>query len=168
MEARQIILNAEQIDRKIQRIGTQIVEQNFEEKELLLVGIKEEGLLLAERLQKEIKAIGRQKCELISLALDKTAKIQPEVTLHPPATDLDNKVIILVDDVLNTGKTLMYALQPFVQYPIKSLQVAVLVHRTHKLFPVSADYVGISLATTLENSIRVTLADPANQMAYLI
>lgn len=168
MEARQIILTAHQIEQKIRRIATQIVEQNFDETELILAGIQEEGMRLAMRLKQEIEKLGRQQCLIISVLLDKNARQQPPVYLDPDTPDLVNKVVILVDDVINSGRTLAFALQPFTAAPLKKIQVAVLVHRTHKAFPIAADYVGLSLATTIENSIRVTLAEAGSEMAYLL
>ena len=100
------------------------------------------------------------------IKLDKQSPLQTEVTLSP-TLPLDNRVIILADDVLNTGKTLAYSLKPFLSIPIKKLQVAVLVDRSHHRFPISADFVGYSLSTTINEHIHVELEDEASFGVYL-
>jgi pyrimidine operon attenuation protein / uracil phosphoribosyltransferase len=104
-----------------------------------------------------LKEISRLKVELLEVRLNKNAVVQGKVELSK-AVDLDNKCLILVDDVLNTGKTLAYSLKPFLEVPLKKMELAVLVNRSHKLFPVTPDYTGYELSTTLNEHIEVDLA----------
>ncbi len=117
-------------------------------------------------LQQKIKSISQLKVKLHELHIDKTNPIESVVKLNIGQDELLNQSIILVDDVLNSGKTMMYGLQHFLKGPIKRLATAVLVDRSHKRFPVNADYVGISLATTLKEHIEVSF-DKGDFKAYL-
>jgi pyrimidine operon attenuation protein/uracil phosphoribosyltransferase len=105
--------------------------------------------------------------QLVELKINKKNPIRSDVNLQLSQTELTNKSIVLVDDVLNSGRTLIYGMQAFLQAPVKSLSVAVLLNRSHKRFPVNANYVGLSLATTLKEHIEVHFDDPNNFAAYL-
>ena len=101
------------------------------------------------------------------MKIDKKNPIESEIELNLTKTEIKNKSIVLVDDVLNSGKTLIYGIQCFLKAPIKSLSVAVLVNRSHKRFPVNANYVGMSLATTLKEHIEVDFENSKAYAAYL-
>jgi pyrimidine operon attenuation protein/uracil phosphoribosyltransferase len=160
------ILNKQDIARKLTRIAYQILENNYEENELFLLGIVETGLVVAERIKVEILKINPEiQVNIIAVKINKTAPIG-NVTYSIPIEILSNKVAILTDDVGNSGRTLFYALQPLMTILPKKIQVAVLVERTHKLFPVSADFVGLSLATTIHEHISVQLNE-GEEAAYL-
>jgi pyrimidine operon attenuation protein/uracil phosphoribosyltransferase len=160
------ILNKQDIERKLTRIAYQILENNYEENELFLLGIVETGLVVAERIKVEILKINPEiQVNIIAVKINKTAPIG-NVTYSIPIEILSNKVAILTDDVGNSGRTLFYALQPLMTILPKKIQVAVLVERTHKLFPVSADFVGLSLATTIHEHISVQLNE-GEEAAYL-
>ncbi|PWJ36034.1 phosphoribosyltransferase family protein [Sediminitomix flava] len=154
-----IILSHEQVMRKIRRIAFEIYEQNFEEKEVIFAGIVGGGYELAKLLQKEFSAISPLNNSLLKVTLDKKAITQTFIELDQPLEELNDKVIIIVDDVLNTGKTLVHSLKPFLNISVNKLQIAVLVDRNHRSFPVSADYTGYELSTTIQEHIEVILED---------
>lgn len=162
-----LILNAEQIRQKIRRIAFQIYEINFEETALLLAGIAGEGYVLAEALAGQLRQIAPFSVELIQLTLDKTQPAQPPVQPDRPAGDYTDKVVIVVDDVLYTGRTLAFSLQPFLSVPVRKLQVAVLVDRNHPRYPVAADYKGYELSTTLTEHVDVVLSNHERVGVYL-
>jgi len=146
------ILDQSTAFRKLQRMAYEIVENNLDEQELLLVGIRENGSIIAANIQQLLHQISSIHAELIQLSLDKRAP--GEITLSKQS-DFNNKVIIIVDDVANSGKTMLYAIKPFLEFHPKKIQTLVMVERTHKAFPVQSDYVGISVATTLQEHIYV-------------
>src|ERR1043165_5465539 len=162
------ILNSEEIQQKTRRIAYQIVEDNYDESELILIGIVPNGFEYAERLKKEIEAIDGIKVTLLELSLNKSKPLEDEIKLDLGKRSLDNKTIIVVDDVANTGKTLYYALKPVMDFFPKKVQAAVLVDRQHKLFPVSPDFVGLSLSTTLQEHILVEFDGKNKAAAYQI
>lgn len=138
--------------RKLQRMAYEIVENNLDEKKILLVGIRENGSIIAENIQNLLNQISSIETELIHLSLDK--KSPTEIRLSKEQ-DFNNRVIIIVDDVANSGKTMLYAIKPFLGFHPKKIQTLVMVERTHKAFPVNSDYVGISVGTTLQEHIYV-------------
>ncbi|QHV95222.1 MULTISPECIES: phosphoribosyltransferase family protein [Spirosoma] len=162
-----LILNAEQIRQKIRRIAFQIYENNFEETALLMAGIAGEGYVLAQALAHELQVIAPFTVELIQIDLDKTKLAQPTVQLDHPASDYTDKVIVVVDDVLYTGRTLAFSLQPFLGVPVRKLQVAVLIDRNYPRYPVAADYKGYELSTTLTEHVDVILSDASRTGVYL-
>ncbi|MBC3788505.1 phosphoribosyltransferase family protein [Spirosoma utsteinense] len=162
-----LILNAEQIRQKIRRIAFQMYETNFEESALLLAGISGEGYVLAQALAQELQQIAPFQVELIKLELDKNQLTQPPVRTSHPDVDYTDKVVIIVDDVLYTGRTLAFSLQPFLCVSVRKLQVAVLIDRNYPRFPVSADYKGYELSTTLTDHVEVILSDENQMGVYL-
>ncbi|WP_187263131.1 phosphoribosyltransferase family protein [Pontibacter beigongshangensis] len=161
------ILNKAQIEQKIIRMAYEIYEQNFEEQELVLAGIHQTGYTLAEMLTRELQKISPIAVTLIRATIDKAAPAGTPVQLDPETTDLQNKAVVIVDDVLNTGRILTYALAAILQYAPRKIEIATLVDRSHTLFPVAATYTGYSLATTLHDHISVVL-QPDEVAAYLI
>lgn len=161
------ILNSEEILQKTRRIAYQIVEDNYDESELILIGIKPNGFEYAEQLKKEIEAIDGIKVTLVELSLNKSKPLEQEIKLELGKKSLDKKTVIIVDDVANTGKTLYYALKPVMDFSPKKVQAAVLVDRQHKLFPVSPDFVGLSLSTTMKEHIRVEFDGKGKGAAFL-
>jgi pyrimidine operon attenuation protein/uracil phosphoribosyltransferase len=149
---RNYILTEEVAQRKLLRMAYEILENNFGEEELVLAGIRESGSVIARNIHRLLQGIGDIRTDLVTISLDK--KFPEEVTLSKPVS-FDNKAIILIDDVSNSGKTLSYALKPFLFSHPKKIQTLVLVERTHKLFPVNPYYVGLSVATTLQEHIYV-------------
>jgi pyrimidine operon attenuation protein / uracil phosphoribosyltransferase len=152
---------------KIKRIAYQIYENNFDEKEIILAGINGEGFVFAEMIMVELKKITSILIFTAKLSFDKSAKVQPEINIESEVDTFKNKVIILVDDVLNTGKTLAFCLRPFLSIPLKKIQVAVLVDRGYPKYPIAADYVGYSLSTTITEHVKVILSDKSETGVYL-
>lgn len=159
-----LILNEKIIEKKLQRMAFEILENNSGEGELILAGIRESGTVIAKNIQRLLEEISDYKTDLITLSLDK--KYPGEVKLSKELP-FDDKVIIVIDDVANSGRTLLYAMKPFLQFHPKKIQTLVLVERTHKAFPVKPDYVGLSVATTLQEHIYVESEGPKVSGAWL-
>lgn len=161
------ILNSDEIKQKTRRIAYQIVEDNYDEKDIILIGIKPNGYEYAGQLKKEIEMIENNTVTLLELTMNKQKPLEHDIVLLAGKTNLNNKTIIVVDDVANTGKTLYYALKPIMEYAPKKVQAVVLVDRQHKLFPVTPDFVGLSLSTTLKEHISVEFKGKEKSAAYL-
>ena len=158
------VLNHKVAEQKMRRMALEIIENNHDEPELILAGIRDSGSVVARNIQQMIAEISPVKTQLITISLDKR---QPrEITLSQ-SIDLNNKVIIIIDDVANSGKTLLYALKPFLEYYPKKIQALVLVERSHNSFPVHSDYAGLSIATTLQEHIYVEVDGDKVMGAYL-
>lgn len=142
----------------------EILENNFGEEEILLAGIRESGSVVARNIQSLLGRISTIRTDIITITLDK--KFPDEVTFSKPVS-FDNKPVILIDDVSNTGRTLLYALKPFLSAHPKKIQTLVLVERTHKIFPVKPYYVGLSVATTLQEHIYVEVEGEQVKGAWL-
>jgi len=166
MTAKSKILNVQEINQKLKRLAWQVYEKNSAEKEIIVVGISERGLILAKKLVDHIQAISNIKTKISHLDLDKDNPYNKEVSLSLEEKEYENKVVILVDDVLNSGKTLMYAAKHFLTTRLTSLSIMVLVDRNHNRYPIKADYIGLSLATTLQEYINVELKG-ADKGVYL-
>lgn len=151
-----LVLNDRQIRQKITRMAYEIYERNLHEETLVFAGITGMGRQLAMSLSSTLESISPIKAEVIEIILDKSNVEKSEIRLSKSPNEKSHCVII-VDDVLNTGKTLVYALQPFLKSSVQKIEIAVLVNRSHKLFPVSPDYTGLELATTLSEHITVDL-----------
>jgi pyrimidine operon attenuation protein/uracil phosphoribosyltransferase len=157
MTTKSKILNIQEINQKVKRLAWQVYEKNSSENEIIVVGISERGLILAKQLVVHIQEISNIRTKICHLELDKDNPYNKEVTLNLEAKEYINKVVILVDDVLNSGKTLMYAAKHFLTTRLTSLSILVLVDRNHNRYPIKADYIGLSLATTLQEYINVDL-----------
>lgn len=165
--AQNLILSEVQVNQIIRRIAFEIYENNFDEKNIVVVGIYDKGYLLAERIVRELLAIAEGvKISLIKLEINKEKPLASEVTLDVPSKNLKGKVIILVDDVLNTGKTMAHSMSALLEVEVKKLQIAVLVNRSHKQFPLSANYKGYELSTTIDEHVDVKLEDPVGVFLY--
>ncbi len=152
---RQCILTPEIAAKKLQRIALEIAEQNHHESSLILAGIRGSGMVVARKLGELLQPVFKGGVELMTLDIDKK---HPGNASLQPATDLSGRVIILVDDVANSGRTLMYALKPLLSSYPRKIQTAALVARTHKSFPVGVDYTGLSVSTTPDQHILVEVA----------
>jgi pyrimidine operon attenuation protein/uracil phosphoribosyltransferase len=151
-----LILDKKQIQQKINRIAYQILEDNLSEKEIVLAGIWDRGYKLALRLKKVLSKISELEITMLKIELDrKNSKLVANTDLEE--LHWKNKVIILVDDVLNSGKTLAYGLGVFLNTPHKKIRTVVLVDRSHKIFPIATDYVGLQLSTILKEHVDVVM-----------
>jgi pyrimidine operon attenuation protein/uracil phosphoribosyltransferase len=162
-----LILNHQQIQQKIDRIAYQILEDNFEETEIVIAGILSQGSLIASRIKIVLDRIAPFTSTMINIQLDK----QSTTLQFSSDTDVNqcaNKVVILVDDVLNSGKTLAYGFGVFLDVPLKKLRTVVLIDRNHKSFPVSTDYAGIALSTVLKEHVYVSLSETGEQDAVYL
>lgn len=152
-----LILNSKQIDQKINRIAYEIYENNHSEKEIIIAGISDNGYIFAKRLADVVQKISPIKTTLIEIKINKENPLAKEIKISLSDKELKNKVIILADDVLNSGKTLIFGAKPFLISPVKRLTTVVLVDRGHNRYPIKADFVGLSLSTTLQEHITVDL-----------
>jgi pyrimidine operon attenuation protein / uracil phosphoribosyltransferase len=158
------ILSPEVAAKKLKRMAFEILENNFGEKSFILAGIRESGTVIAEVIQRLLNEIAGLKTELITVSLNK--KNPTTVEISRPL-DFKNKVVILIDDVSNSGRTLLYAIRPFLDTAPKKIQTLVLVERSHNAFPVKPDYVGLSVATTLQEHIYVEVEKGVIKGAWL-
>jgi len=158
---RTLVLDAANVNQKIKRIAYQIFENNFKEKFFVLAGIDGQGYSFAKLLAQELESIAAIEIKVVKVSLDKLAPTVGEVVLDCGAKELKKKCIVLIDDVLNTGRTLAYGMKPFLEIEIKKLEVAVLVNRSHTQFPVTPTYTGYALSTTLTDHVEVVLGKQA-------
>lgn len=159
------ILEKAQIEQIIRRMAYEIYEQNFDAQKIFMAGIDVNGVRISEMIAAEMKAISEIPVELIKIDIDKNAQSQPVVS-YSKEPDLPNFTLIIVDDVLNSGRTMMYVMDPFLKMQVRKIQTAVLVNRTHKRFPIAVDFKGFELGTTIEEHIHVKLDDD-EYSAYL-
>jgi pyrimidine operon attenuation protein / uracil phosphoribosyltransferase len=163
--AKNYILDEGTTARKLHRMAYEILENNLGEKELILAGIRDSGSVIARNIQQLLQQIGDMRTDIIDISLDK--KNPGEITLSK-TMDFTNKVIVVIDDVANSGKTMLYAMKPFLAFQPKKIQTLALVERTHKKYPVKTDYVGLSVATTLQEHIYVDVETSVIKGAYLM
>jgi pyrimidine operon attenuation protein/uracil phosphoribosyltransferase len=160
-----IILTNEQIQNKTRRIAYQIYETNSNEKEIIIAGIKGNGYVFAQNIAQILSSISDIKVVLCEVKIDKKNPIK-EITTSITSNDYKNKSLVLVDDVLSSGTTLIYGIKHFLEVPLKRFKTAVLINRNHKKYPVKADFKGISLSTSMQEHINV-IFDKKNSYAVL-
>lgn len=149
-----IILNNDQIQHKIRRIAYQIFESNVNENHIILAGISKSGFIFSQRLKVVLEEISGITVELCEVEVDKKNPLN-EVKTSLSSEAYKGKSIVLIDDVLNSGATLIYGVKHFLEVPLKQFKTAVLVDRSHKKYPVKADFKGISLSTSLNEMVQV-------------
>lgn len=159
------ILKQTAIANKIRRMAYQIYEVNAAEKEVVIAGIERKGYVLAERIAKELNAISDLKIMLCSVKIDKKSPLEP-IKASLESDVYQNKSVVLVDDVLNSGSTLMYAVRHFLSVPLKQIKTVVLVDRNHKKYPIKVDFKGISLSTSIQDTVKVVFSENGDT-AYL-
>jgi len=164
MENRKQIMTAEVANKKLRRMALQVVEQNYNETQLILIGIKASGSVIAEKVGQYLKEVFSGEVIILELSMDKKNPLH--ISLQSDI-DLNDKTIVLIDDVANSGRTMLYALKPLLDQLPKKIQTLALVERTHKSFPVDVDYVGFSVSTTLDEHILVEVADGEVTGAWL-
>jgi pyrimidine operon attenuation protein/uracil phosphoribosyltransferase len=161
-----IILTNQEIEHKIKRIAYQIYETFVDEEEIVIAGIATNGFTFAKKIALALETISSLKVSLCEVQINKQ---NPELPIHTSLTkeQYSNKGLVLVDDVLNSGTTLIYAVRHFIDVPLKKFKTAVLVDRNHKKYPVKADFKGISLSTSLLEHVQVVFDEDGNSYAYL-
>ncbi len=160
-----IILTHDQIYNKTRRIAYQIYEDNCNENEIIIAGINGNGFVFAKKIVSLLNEISDLKVVLCEVIMDKKQPLN-KVSTSIPSSDYKNKSLILVDDVLNSGTTLIYGIKHFLEVPLHRFNTAVLVNRNHKKYPVKADYKGISLSTSMREHISVVF-EAENSYAFL-
>ncbi len=154
MEVTNKILSQDQIDNIVKRIAYQIHERNNNESHIFLIGVHKNGYTLAKLINRELKLISKSTIKLCSIKINKKdpfEKIESDFDL----LKLKNKSVVLIDDVLNSGKTLIYATKFILDIPLSNFKTAVLIDRNHKKFPIKIDFKGISLSTSIEENVNV-------------
>ena len=164
MTEKKYIFDKQVAEKKLQRMDYEILENNIDEERIVLAGIPENGVVIAKTIQRVLSEISPLKTELITISLDK--RHPKEVSLSKKL-DFNGQVVIIVDDVVNSGKTLLYSVKPFLEFQPKKIQTLVLVERSHNNFPVHPDYIGLSLSTTLLEHIFVEVQGDEVTGAYL-
>jgi pyrimidine operon attenuation protein/uracil phosphoribosyltransferase len=159
-----LILNQDQIRNKIIRIAYQILEDNFDEQSIVLVGIASHGYVLAERLKNILTDItqGQKEILLMKVTINKKKSFL-EASTDIPVDQVKNKTLILVDDVLSSGRTLAYGMGVFFDIPLKKMRTAVLIDRSHHLFPIFSDFYGLKLSTTIKEHVSVELKSEGSE-----
>ncbi len=153
-----LILDTKAIDAKLTRLAYEIYENNYQEQSLCLIGMNTQGDLLADLIKQELESISSLNVSRAQLKINPSNPTK-DIALDVDIASLEGKVVIIIDDVANTGRSLFYACKPLMSIVPKKIEFAVLVDRKHKLFPVKVDYVGLSLATTLKENILVKLSE---------
>lgn len=157
-----LILNHTQIEQKLNRLAFQVYEANYKEDEIIVAGIEPNGATIAGLLAERLRKISGKKIGLATLKVNKNNPLQSELVCEKGGCEFAGKSVVLVDDVLNTGRTMIYGIKYFLEYPIKQLHTVVLVDRDHKLFPVRADYIGLALSTNLQEHVSVEMKKDKN------
>ncbi len=152
MNSKKYILSAVIAQKKLRRMALEVAERNYDAPQLILIGIKDSGCVIANKISGYLKDTFKGQVVVVELGINKK---HPGAVTITPATDFNDKVIILIDDVANSGRTMLYALKPLLDQHPKKIQTLALVERTHKTFPVDVDYVGISVSTALDEHIYV-------------
>jgi len=150
----------------MQRIALEIAEELYNETEpLIIIGINGSGMVVAEKLYALLQSSLSLPLEIITCNINKK---QPAEITYSRDIDFNNKSVLLVDDVTNSGRTLLYAIKPLLYYFPKRIQTMSLVERMHKSFPVKIDYIGLSIATTLHDHIEVEVENNEVTGAYML
>ncbi|WP_264559283.1 phosphoribosyltransferase family protein [Flavobacterium sp. N2270] len=160
-----IILTNEEIIHKTKRISYQILETFVDEKEVVIAGIANSGYIFAQKIAEELSKISDLKVILCEVKINKQNP-KDTITTSLAPFEYENKALVLVDDVLNSGSTLVYGVKHFLEVPLNKFKTAVLIDRNHKKYPVKADFKGISLSTSLQEHIQVVF-EKDNSYAYL-
>ena len=162
-----LVLNKQQIQQKIDRMAYQVLEDNLTEDEIVVAGILPRGNFVAERLKAVLDSIAPFKTKLITIDVDKNSTAL-HAAINVDISECTNKAIILVDDVLASGKTMAYGLGVFLDVPLKKMRTLVLVDRNHKSFPIATDFTGIALSTVLKEHVDVVLNEAGEEDAVYL
>lgn len=157
-DTRTLVLDKQQVALKIKRIAWEIYERHASEKDLILVGIAKSGYWLASQVQKELTQISDLDISLVEMEMNKKDPLGNSVKLSANLESFNHKNVVLIDDVLNSGKVLIYGIRFLLTQPLNMLTTAVLVDRNHKTFPVKADVKGLSLSTSMNEHVEVVIS----------
>ena len=160
------ILDYESITKKIRRISLQIIESYIDQDEIIIAGIDLNGFIIAKEISKEIKKISDIHIKLCKVNIDKKNPLN-DVSISLNSEDYQNRSVVVIDDVLNSGATLMYTVKNFLNTKIKVLKTAVLVDRNHKKYPIKVDFKGLSLSTSIQSKVEVVI-DEKKIEAFLV
>lgn len=164
MSSQTLILNSKQVSQRLNRLAWQVYEQCSDESEIILAGIGKNGFALAGRLAKIVESISPLKARVTRVELNKDFPLDHPISIEVSAAECEDKTILVIDDVSNSGKTLMYGVKPFLEFPVRSILTLVLVDRDHNRYPVKTNFVGLSLATTLQEHISVVLDEKGDSV----
>ncbi len=164
---RTLVMNKKQVTQRLNRLAWQVYENCYQENEIVVAGIASNGFRLAERIAKYLEEISPIKVILCEVQMTKDNPLDGKTSVNLGQEKLEGKTIVVVDDVSNSGRTLMYGVKLFLEFPVKSVQTLVLVDRDHNRFPVKANYVGLSLATTMQEHITVEVGANGDEAVYL-
>ncbi|MBV6646379.1 MAG: phosphoribosyltransferase [Cyclobacteriaceae bacterium] len=166
-QSKNLVLDRTRINSIIKRIAIQIYESNVYESALLLVGVKDQGYRMAEEIQQELRGIDQKlKTKLIALAIDKSDPLASDIETSEDLSMYEGQAVVLIDDVLNTGKTTAHCLKYLLSGGPKRIEIAVLVNRSHSLFPIAPTYSGYELSTALDEHIEVSLKEDVGVYLY--
>ena len=160
------ILDYQSIKKKIRRISLQILESNIDQDEIIIAGIDVNGFIIAKKISQEIRKISEIDIKLCNIKIDKKNPLN-DISTSLNFEEYQNKYIVVIDDVLNSGATLMYSVKYFLNTKIKALKTAVLVDRNHKKYPIKVDFKGLSLSTSIQNKVEVAI-DEKKIEAFLV
>lgn len=163
----QIVLTKTQIDQKIMRLAHQILENASDEQTIYLAGICGNGIRIAAEMARILAEHTSQEIRVFEITLDKDNPLDSPVTMNIDAEALKNGFIVLIDDVLNSGKTMQYGLVKLLEQPVKAIKTVALVDRRHRKYPIKCDFVGITLSTTLKDRVEIDF-DAQDYQAYLV
>lgn len=161
-----LILDDKQIDQRILRIAYQIYENNVNEKKVILAGVSDNGIVFANLIKDELEEISPLECIAVRVDINKKAPFKDDIFVDIDDKEMSRTAVILIDDVLNSGKTAAFALKAFLNTNIKKIELAVMVNRSHKQFPISPKYAGYEMATTITEHVEVVLQGK-NKGVYL-
>ncbi|MFK7784302.1 MAG: phosphoribosyltransferase family protein [Crocinitomicaceae bacterium] len=163
----QQILSSQEIKQKTERLAHQLIENTFEEPNVFIGGIQGNGIVLANTLADIMRNHMNNEISVFSIQINKNEPWSEDIILSSPISDMENGYIILVDDVFNSGKTMQFALVEILKFPTKAIKTVALVDRKHRRFPIKANFVGLSLSTTLKERVEVDLT-AGSEKAYLL
>lgn len=163
----QEILSSREIKQKTERLAHQLIENTFEEPKVFIGGIEGNGIIFANTLAEIMRKHTESDIIVFSIKVNKEQPWSEKIELSSPRSDMEDAYIILVDDVLNSGKTMQFALVEILQFPTKAIKTVALVDRKHRRFPIKANFVGLSLSTTLKEHVKVDLTS-GQEKAYLV
>lgn len=166
MKEKKYILTKEVAAEKLIRLALEIAEHLPDNGAVpVLVGIQSGGGAIAKKIQSNLAQYAGVESSILSLKFEN--KDLKTITWDQPAPDFEDKTVILVDDVCNSGKTIFYALKPFLETAPESIRTLVMVERLHKKFPIKSDFVGLTKATTEQDYIHVEIENDEIIGAYV-